>query len=765
MTAGEPQRYPENADNRRAVLIVCVMLVAAVFAIFGQTLRHEFVNFDDNDYIYGNPHVETGLTWHNAAWAFQIGYAANWHPLTWLSLMLDVQLFGTGPAGPHFTNVVLHAVNAVLVFLVLRRLTGTLWPSAFVAAAFAVHPLHVESVAWVSERKDVLSGFFFLLTLLSYAQYVELSRTQGRRIWLFYGLSLIFFALGLMSKPMLVTLPLVLLLLDYWPLKRFEPSRFLGLMIEKLPFLLLSAASCVLTVLAEKAAITQIAALPLWARAGNALISYLIYLGQALDPAGLAVFYPYHQSGLFLLRSALALTFLTVLTWGSFALRRRSPYLLVGWLWYLGMLVPVIGLLQVGGQAHADRYTYLPLIGVFIMLAWAVMDLTASWRNFRPVLGLAAGGGLAALMVCAFIQTSYWRNSESLWTHTLACTSRNCVAHSDLASELYKQGRMAEATTHYQAALAISPRYVEAHNNFGILLAGQGHTEEAIAHYQTALDIRPDNAETHINLGNALAAEGRTDEAIEHFTRAIQFNPDYAEAYNDWGAALLARGRSDEATERFRKAIEINPRYAEAENNLGSALADQRQVTEAISHYQKAIEIKPDYANAHYNLANVLAAERKWGEAIEHYQKAVALMPGFNHARYQLAVLLGSRGKWADAVVGFQKILELDPKHVPALNNLAWLLATCPDASIRNGGEAITLAKQSLQLSRGNHPEVLDTLAAAYAEGGKFDEAITTAEMAKDLAISQNSPSLAEAIQTRLNLYENKVPFRDRLSP
>ena len=546
------QKSPSNPNDQRTVLVACVWLAAIVLVVFGQTLRYGFVNFDDEDYFTSNPHVLTGLTWGNAKWAFQIGYAANWHPLTWLSLMLDAQLFGTGPIGPHLTNIILHAANTVLLFLLLRRLiglrsgatatqTGTLWACAFVAAIFGIHPLHVESVAWVSERKDVLSGLFFMLTLLMYTRYVELTSVQKQKAKVFYGLALMCFALGLMSKPMLVTLPFVLLLLDWWPLKRFEFSplnsdesqtdfqrqTILQLVLEKLPFCLLSTTSCVVTILAQQKAIIPTDALPFLYRIGNASISYVVYLGQMFYPVGLAAFYPYPANPSWW-KIVISLIFVASTTAGAFAYRRRCPYLLVGWLWYLGTLVPVIGLLQAGGQAWADRYTYLPLIGVFIIITWATVDLLSTWRFRRQLLVLAAFIVVAALMIFTSIQTSYWRSSESLWVHTPACTSRNYVAHSDLASVLAGQGRNVEAIGHYQQALEIKPDYAEAHNNLGLLLAGQGKAIEAIKQYQSALEIKPGFAAALNNLGGALLAQGRTTEAMDHFQKAAELMPDNA---------------------------------------------------------------------------------------------------------------------------------------------------------------------------------------------------------------------------------------------
>jgi protein O-mannosyl-transferase len=839
MAVSKSQERSTGLNGKAVVLVVCILLAALVFAVFGQTLRYGFVNFDDEDYFTSNPHVQTGLTWSNARWAFQIGYAANWHPLTWLSLMLDAQLFGTGPAGLHLTNVILHAVNTVLLFLLLRRLmglrsnksigattpqvglrsdtfvgatatqAGMLWPCAFVAAAFAVHPLHVESVAWVSERKDVLSGLFFMLTLWVYAQYVSCARRQvsGERrtsniehrtsniereesritpcrveakrrrdhATRYYFLCLFSFALGLMSKPMLVTVPFVLLLLDYWPLNRFQPSTInsdesragsqrstiLHLVLEKLPFFLLSAASCGITILAQKKAIIPTEALPLFDRIGNASISYVVYLGQMLYPVGLAIFYP-HLENLPLWKIVLSLIFVAGITAGAFALRRGRPYLLVGWLWYLGTVVPVIGLLQVGAQAWADRYTYLPLIGVFIMIAWGARDLFSFWQCRRQVPGVVAFIMMTVWMVCASIQTSYWRNSESLWIHTLACTSRNYVAHCDLGSVLAKQGRVAEAIEQYQATLELKPDYVDAHNNLAILLAGQGKTAEAVKHYQRALEIKPNFAEAHNNWGNALAVKGQINEAAEHYQQALQLDPNFGEAHNGLGALLLAQGRTAEAMEHFRKAAELIPDNADVQNNLGTVMADEGRTTEALKYYQKALELKPDSAKTHYNLANLFVARGQLDEAVKHYQRALELMPDFTRARYQFGLVLQSRGKFAAAVAQFEKILELDPKHIATQNNLAWLLATCPDNSLRNGQKAVELAQQAVQLSGGKSPEILDTLAAAYAEAGRFPEAIETARRASDLSAVQNNKPLTEAIQNQLKLFETHSPYHEK---
>ena len=756
---------PEPAG--RLVPWICLILAAGVFLVFGQNVRHEFVNFDDEAYFTSNLHVENGLTWKNFLWSFQIGYAANWHPLTWLSLMLDVQLFGTGPLGPHLTNVILHAANTVLLFLLLRRLTRAFWPSALVAALFAIHPLHVESVAWASERKDVLSGFFFMLTLLMYARYAEPSELKKPRRGIFYGLSLIFFALGLMSKPMLVTLPFLLLLLDCWPRGRLQfpilgrSTVYWRLLLEKIPFLLLSAASCALTIVAQKQAITPAIELPISWRAGNAVVSYAAYLGQMFYPSGLAVFYPHLENGLSRWKIILSAIVVTGITLGALMFRRRHPYLLAGWLWYLGMLIPVIGLLQVGGQARADRYTYLPLIGVFIMIAWAAKDLSLARKSLQRAFVFVAPAILALLMVCSAVPASYWRNSETLWHHTLACTTRNYVAYSDLASVLATKGRNAEAIQDYQTALEINPRYAEAHNNIGIIFARQGDVAKAMEHYHTALDINPHYADAHVNLGNALATLGRNEEAIEQFKAALRLNEDNGEVYNDWGAVLQAEGKTTEALEDFQKAVILMPNNAEAQVNLGIALATEGHNDAALEHFDQALKLKPDNAKAQYDLANLLMNLGRLDEAVIHFERTVTLDPGFSHARYEYGLILQRQGNFTAAVEQFQEIVDRDPKHVAALNNLAWLLATCPENTVRNGNRAVEAGITAERLSGGKVPEILDTLAAAYAEAGNFSNAVATIKTAQALAASQHKDSMATSLQVRRMLYQSNLPFRD----
>jgi tetratricopeptide (TPR) repeat protein len=717
---------------------VCGFLLLAVALVFGQTLGHGFVNFDDDDYVYKNPHVKGGLSLEGVAWACTQGYAANWHPLTWLSHMLDCQIYDLQPWGHHLSNVLLHAAAAILLFLVLRRMTGRLWPSALVAAVFAVHPLRVESVAWVAERKDVLSGLFFMLTLAAYGRYVRRPSSLGR-----YLLVMLLFALGLLAKPMLVTVPFVLLLLDYWPLRRFStlhraPSwrRFLieklpMLVIEKLPLLAVAAASCVVTLLVQAETIQSIGKIPISWRLANALVSYVAYLGQLFYPAGLAPLYPHPEGAVAAWKVIGALLVLTGISAAVVAWRRRFPCLLVGWLWYLGMLLPVIGLVQVGEMAMADRYTYLPQIGLVLAMVWGAADLARDWRCPRWACGVAASLVLLLLMGCAWRQTSYWRDSITLWTRTLDCTSGNYMAYNGLGSALLDRGRFAEAIPQFQKALDIDRHFELAYNNLGSALLGCGLLDQAIVQYQKAVDLKPDFALAQNNLGGALARRGQFKEAIPHFKKAVETEPDYAEAHYNLGLAWGDRGRIDEAIAEFQTAVKIEPDYADAHSSLGAVLAGCGRITEAIAEFQKVLEIKPDDADAHYNLGWALA---------------------------QAGDIRGAFAQWHEAV-------RLQPDNPALLNRLAGLLATHPDRAVRNGVEAVGLARRAAQLSGGRDPAILDTLAAAYAEAGRFPEAVETAQRALSLASAAGNKPLADVLRSRIKLYQTGSPFHQTQPP
>ena len=551
------------------------MLLAVVVAlVFCQTLRHEFVYYDDGQYIFTNPHVETGLTWNNAKWAFQVTYADNWHPLTWLSLMLDVELFGTNPAGTHLINVLLHTANTVLLFLLLQRLTGAQWRSAFVAALFGLHPLHVESVAWAAERKDVLSGLFFMLTLLMYARYVDQPKTQNPRPKFFYILALLFFVLGLMSKPMLVTLPFVLLLLDYWPLNRFaflnfnfQRSTLLYLVLEKLPFLVLSVASSAITFMAQKNALQPFDRIPVGIRIVNAMVSCVSYLRKMFWPVNLAIPYPYpsHWSfELFWLSAAVFLVAIAFVFWFG----RRFPFLITGSFWYLGMLIPVIGLVQVGAQSMADRYTYLPLIGAFIMLVWGTGEILERWSLPKSLIWVVTLLILVACAVRTLHQLRYWQNSGTLFSHTIAVTKNNAIAYYNLGEYCASQGQTDEAMSDYLKAIQIRPGYDDALNNLGVALAENGKFDEAIARIQESIRSSPNKADAHYNLGNIFAMQHRLGEAVSAYTDALRLKPDYTEAHNNLANVLFIQGLVPEAIQQYQETLRLNPNHEGAKKQL-----------------------------------------------------------------------------------------------------------------------------------------------------------------------------------------------------
>ncbi|HYJ06664.1 MAG TPA: tetratricopeptide repeat protein [Chthoniobacterales bacterium] len=625
-TKAAPQRAVALND-RWLVLGVCVFLAAITWFVFGQTRTFQFINFDDNEYVFKNAQVARGLTMEGIAWAFTHVYAANWHPLTWLSHMLDAQLYGLNPGGHHLTNVVLHGATAVLLFLVLRNMTRALWRSAFVAAVFAIHPLRVESVAWVAERKDVLSGLFFVLAIGAYVRYAR--HPSGAR----YGLVMLLFALGLMCKPMLVTLPVVLLALDYWPLNRLNPTGTgtknvpgpRKLVLEKLPLLALAAASSLATLFAQQVALQPLATVSLMVRAGNAAMSGVVYLYQAFWPSCLAALYPFAIDQVRPGKVLLALAVLAAISIAVFCFRRHR-YLVTGWLWYSIMLAPVIGILQVGSQAHADRYTYLPHIGLYLLLTWAAADLIERWRAWRFVLGALSIGIVLTLAFAARTQTSYWHNSESLWRRVLACTSRNSGAEQNLGQAIYEKGNV----------------------------------EEAMVHFQNALRIDPSQASVHSALG----------------------------------VALLEMGRADQSLLSLRKALEIDPNDADAHYNIGNTLLQLGHAREAAAQYSRALEINPD--------------------------------------------------------------------DIEAQNNLAWVLATCPDAAVRNGIRAIAIAERADSLTMGKSPVIRATLAAAYAETGRFADAVKAAERAFELAAAEGNQSRASSIRAQIELYRTASAFRDR---
>ena len=575
-------------------LLVCLVLVLATSAVYWHVTGNDFILLDDNVYVYENPHIQNGLTSDSIIWAFTTTHAGLKIPLTWLSLMLDYELYGLDAGGYHLTNLLLHLANVLLLFLVFKLMTGGLWRSGFVAALFALHPLHVESVAWVAERKDVLSTFFWMLTLWAYFRYV-LRPTVKR-----YLLILVPFVLGLLAKPMLVTLPFVLLLLDYWPLGRFQVgqstnapessvrpliksgqpmSSVLSLVWEKIPLFILVAVSSAVTFLAEKSAgaLVHSETWPISIRIANGLVSYVKYLGKMIWPSHLAVFYPHPGYSLPIWKVAGACLLLLCISILVVRWARRYPYLVVGWLWYIGTLVPVVGFVQVGSQAMADRFTYIPLIGLYIIIAWGVPEIVPRRPHRNLYLAMLSTTLFLFLMVLTWKQVQYWKNGISLFEHTLEVTSNNWLCNYNLATALDKEGRTDDAIKHYQEALRIKPDYAEAHNNLGIALDRKGRIDDAIKHYQEALRIKPDNAEAHNNLGIDLDRKGRIDNAIKHYQEALRIEPDNAEAHNNLGIDLARKGNVDVAIRHFQKALQINPNFSYARANLKKALLLQER--------------------------------------------------------------------------------------------------------------------------------------------------------------------------------------------
>jgi FOG: TPR repeat len=672
----------QSSPSSRCIRFGIYLFLAAIsLAVFGQTIRYQFVNFDDDSYVYNTPAIQSGLTLKGVVAAFINQHAHNWHPLTTISHMLDCQLYGLNAGGHHATNVILHTIAVLLLFWVLEQMTGAIWRSALVAALFAVHPLHVESVAWVSERKDILSAVFFFLMLHAYNRY---ARAQSVMRYLAVA---VLFAAGLMSKPMLVSAPIILLLLDYWPLRRFEQSSAISgktkvsasdkqrrkirrIYLEKIPLFVLSAAACILTFVLQKRTAGAIPPLPFLWRVQNVFVSYVIYVWKTLWPARLAVFYPHPNDTLALWQVIFAILLLLAITAAVIVFRKQRPYLLTGWFWYLVMLIPVIGIVQVGEQGHADRYTYLPHIGLFVAVVWFAIDV-ATVRQSKPRMAMITAAAvliILALAWVAFIQTSYWRNSEALWTHALAVTSDNDVAD----------------------------------NNLGYLCNDRGELDQAIAHFESAARIRSGKPDPHydlasafvqMNLGDALARKGRSDEAIGHYDEAITLQPDYADAYYNRGTVLLAKGRVDEAIADLAKALEMHPNDADAHTGLGNALLQKGSLRESIAHYATAM----------------------------------ALAPEDPHSR----------------------------------NNLAWILATASDSSIRDGARAVGFSQEAVQLSGGREPLFLRTLAAAYAESGRFSEAIAVAQQAAVIANMQAKPDMAKRLNGDLVLFRGNLPLRD----
>ena len=731
---------------------VCLVLFCGTLLLFSRAVGHSFLDCDDPDYVTKNVHVQAGLTWAGVRWAFTSGDAANWFPLTWLSHMLDWQLFGNDPHGHHATNIFWHALNAVMAFLALRRLTGAFWTSAASAALFAWHPLRVESVAWVAERKDVLSVFFGLLTLWAYAKYADESKVRGPKSKVFYSLTLLAFAFGLMCKPMLVTLPCLLLLLDWWPLQRVsrfmfhvscsetqsphDPRLIWHLMREKVPFFLLTIASCIITYHVQKAGNAVTESFGFGARLANAVVSVAGYLEKFFWPFNLAVGYPLPNhwpvttvAGAALL--VLAITGLALWQW------RGRPWLLTGWLWFLGMLVPVIGIVQVGLQAMADRYTYLPILGLQLALIWTLREaaLHSQARNLVP------SAVAVVLVLCAtrtWNQLGVWQNSNTLYDHALAVTKDNYLAESYLATTLLNEGRFKEADLHFRRAMGIKPDYAAARHRLGVTLEKMGRTDEALATYMELLKIRPNYAAAHYNVGLILLNRNQPAEAIAHFQAAMRKNPNHDSAHVALGIAMAHLGRPQEAIVEYEKALTLNPLNAEANYNYANILVSLHRDQEALTRYEKALLLNPDFEEAHCNYANLLRKFDRPNEACAQYHKAIRLQPNDANAHYGLGAALEELGRTDEALASYTKALELKPDYADAHYNIGAILL-----NQNHPAEAMVHFRAATE-SQPDYTAAHVGLGLAADQLGRFPEAIVWYE--KALRLDPSFPGLPEKL-------------------
>jgi tetratricopeptide (TPR) repeat protein len=645
-------------------------LIAITVLVYLPVRNFPFIGFDDPGYVTENPHIAGGISLGAIRWAMTSGYVANWHPLTWISHMMDIQFFGMNGGAHHVTALVLHVANTLLLFFVFARMTGATGRSALLAALFAVHPMHVESVAWVAERKDVLSTFFWMLTMIAYVAY---TRRPG---WRRYAIVAVLFALGLMAKQMLVTLPCVLLLLDVWPLRRAvvggsSRTAWARLAYEKLPLLGLSAAASVATFLAQRSsgAVQTLNAIPLSIRVSNAVLSYWHYIGKLVWPTDLAPLYPYPKT-LLVGWVVAAIVGLIVVSIAVARAAKTQPYLPVGWLWFLGTLVPVIGIVQVGMQSMADRYTYVPSIGLFFAVIWGANDLLNRAHAPRAV---GVGVSVATVVAAAILarqQVGFWRSGVALWEHTVAVTRDNYLALNNLGWDLALAGRPAEAIPHYQEAIRLNPKIPAPRTNMALALVAMGKNDEAIAQYLDALQIAPDNYVIQMNLGYALSRVGRLDEAISRFQEAIRLKEDFVEAHNGLGLTLGRKGDAEGAIGEYREALRLMPTLAETHNNLGAALASQGKLAEAIGHFSEAVRLKPTFVDARNNYGVALSSQGKLDSALTQFAQAASLDPNSAKAHYGIGLVRERQGRETDAAREFNEVLRIHPNDGDALAGL-----------------------------------------------------------------------------------------------
>ncbi|MHC4738599.1 MAG: tetratricopeptide repeat protein [Planctomycetota bacterium] len=666
----------EKVSGKYKITFVALLLLVSTVSVYWQVRNYDFVNYDDNVYVTENPNVQSGLSLESVGWAFRTGSLRNWHPVTWLSLMLDYQLFGLNPRAFHITNLLFHAASGLLLFLALKQMTGKIWRSGFVAALFALHPVHVESVAWIAERKDVLSTFFLMLTILAYVHY---AKRPGFARYLAVAAA---FSLGLLSKAMLVTLPFVLLLLDYWPLERFQVGKtkggkksqktvsakstykqatFFDLVKEKIPLFILSAVFCIITFLVQQEGGTMrsLEMIPLGSRIANALVSYISYIQKMIAPIRLAVLYPHPGSKLPLSYALIAGLALLVISIAVIRYRKGRGYLAVGWLWYIGTLVPVIGLVQVGAQAMADRYSYVPLTGLFIIIAWGVPEVLSRQRYRNIVLALAGCLIISVLAVLTALQVQHWKNSITLFEHAVAVTNDNYTAHNNLATALDDDGQSQAAVTHYLKALAINQNYIKARYNLGNAFMHMDRFDEAVVHWNDVLRLDGDHTGAHNNIAVVMSRQGKFEEAAEHYRHILRVRPGDAEAEKNLARAIGNRGDMEEALKHYERA---------------NSLAQSGKFEEAVRFYSQALEINPKFVMAHNNLGNVYLLQGEFDKSLEHYSKAIEIAPDFAESHYNLGVLFQKQGKAEHAAAEYRRALESDPGHQKARKGLDELL-------------------------------------------------------------------------------------------
>jgi tetratricopeptide (TPR) repeat protein len=706
-------------------VLVSLLLVISTLAVYWGVQKNGFVSYDDPVYLTENPWIQGGLSWASVKWAVTTGYANFWHPLTWLSILLDVQLFGLEPGLHHLSAVLYHIVTALLLFHALRHMTGSLWRSAMVAGLFALHPLHVESVAWASERKDVLSALFWMATLLAYSAYAR------RPTWKGYALTGFTFVLGMMAKPMLVTLPFVLLMLDYWPLGRMrlawvtwcnpktpEASTW-RLVAEKVPFLILSVVFSVVAYVRQgETVVISFEKLPLATRVLNAFLSYVDYIQKTVVPVNLAARYTYYIP--IPVASALGCALLLLLvSAGAVVFVRRRPYWFVGWFWYLGVLVPVIGLVQIGGFSKADRFTYIPTIGLYIAAVWGAGELLH--RCHRRVLAVAAILILLVYSVMTVIQVGYWHDNITLYEHALKATREGPLAQNNLGAALLDKGRLDEAKAHFEEALKLRPFYSEAHNNLANVLKRKKDFAGAALHYRAAIRLDPDFFEARFNLANLLSDQGDFPNAERQYLESMTLRPKLPVVCFNYGNMLLTSGRLNDAASRFWQALTLDPGYFEAGHNYIQVQVGRGKLPEAEAHYLAALKRQPEVAVWHFNYASMLQAAGRQDEAVAQTREYLRMEPTNPYAEFNLGKALVLAGQFDEAVAHFQNVLKLAPQSVET-----WL-----------------------------------QLANAYAEAGRFPEAVKTGESALELARASKQDEQAAKIEKRLQSFRAGKPWRD----